>query len=551
MYRPVPGVTFAVLPSGEEQTSTAAGAVGELCLNGAMVSPGYVDGEERVAGAFLRTSDLVRLLDGSDTSQLEFRGRSDQFVKVAGQFVDLGVAEKELQSVLGEGADAAVVPSMGFRSRGSAAHAFVSVTRPCSGGDAAGLLVKARTALPRGTSLHFVTGALPRDEVTGKVDRRRLLSGIQGEVKTLPAWPALKTRCSVYVRWLLFTTIVGVVDVPYLFHMVVRPSLPKRFRGSRALLRMILHIGILPYLWLLSMYLPTALLRLITNNLPFGRLGVVSAMYHVGRHTSWTRHARASLAGSTLAGIVLAWRRGRLLPWWFAFWLAVPDHVQSECGWWLSVKGWFWAADRFSATLVDSPRLCLSALSAFGDAVDEVPALCSKFLKALFQRKSPTPEALLDFVECGAPSIADKPEGQKPSMEVVWQECSAASATLLGASLVCDDTGACAPTPDHVAACDGISTVPVTETSSGGTGAAPAFEPTVQQSGTWEWEFGNEELLPKDAWKEMDALWWEDKLGHGKGKLWLREREKDPQDMETWRQQKQGDRKAQDEGTHA
>ncbi|MEU8417693.1 amino acid adenylation domain-containing protein [Amycolatopsis japonica] len=95
------------------------GAVGELSIGGAGVTPGYRDRPEQTAAAFgtdplhgvrsYRTGDLVRWrADGA----LEFHGRADHQVKIRGNRVELGEVEHVLRTVAGV-TDAVVVVRAG------------------------------------------------------------------------------------------------------------------------------------------------------------------------------------------------------------------------------------------------------------------------------------------------------------------------------------------------------------------------------------------------------------------------------------------------------
>ncbi|MFE6615869.1 amino acid adenylation domain-containing protein [Amycolatopsis sp. NPDC057786] len=95
------------------------GAVGELRVGGAGVTPGYLGRPEQTAAAFgsdplhggrsYRTGDLVRWrADGA----LEFHGRADHQVKIRGNRVELGEVEHVLRTVAGV-TDAVVVVRAG------------------------------------------------------------------------------------------------------------------------------------------------------------------------------------------------------------------------------------------------------------------------------------------------------------------------------------------------------------------------------------------------------------------------------------------------------
>jgi len=402
IYNVVEGADVAVLPSGEEKPSHEMDKVGELCLRGPMVARGYFEKDD-TASAFVkssdggrdyfRTRDLVRLLGAArpgESRRLEFCGRSDQLVKVAGQFVDLAAAERHLRTALsssscssaaaGPDVEAAILPSpptsIGLPPGAGAgappaAHAFVVLGSADLGSrEVAGALAQARRALPRGTALHLVRGPLPRDAVTGKVDRRRLLSGIEGLAPDLPAGPALLRKYKKFPQWLLVMLLAGVLDVPHLFRILAATSAPT-LPGVTHLLQAVLHVGSVPYLWLLSMYFGKGAQKRVQSYMPFGRLGFICLLHQAARRstqrggrgkllTAAPVVARASLVVGTVVGMVLAHSRGRLVQWWLTFWLAAPDCVERECAWWLKMQGWFWLADQVAKAVQDAPAMCLA-----------------------------------------------------------------------------------------------------------------------------------------------------------------------------------------------
>ncbi|WP_158634085.1 non-ribosomal peptide synthetase [Amycolatopsis sp. WAC 04169] len=121
--RPIPiggplGGTLLTVVDPFGQTALP-GAVGELSIGGAGVTPGYRDRPEQTAAAFgtdplhgarsYRTGDLVRWrADGA----LEFHGRADHQVKIRGNRVELGEVEHVLRTVAGV-TDAVVVVRTG------------------------------------------------------------------------------------------------------------------------------------------------------------------------------------------------------------------------------------------------------------------------------------------------------------------------------------------------------------------------------------------------------------------------------------------------------
>ncbi|CAE8655825.1 unnamed protein product, partial [Polarella glacialis] len=84
--------------------------------------------------------------------------------------------------------------------------------------------------------------------------------------------------------------------------------------------------------------------------------------------------------GGTAAGVALAARHGRLLPWWVAFWLAIPEHLESECGWWFKPAGWFWLADQLSAAMQDAPAKCMALGDSILEALISGPGMAHKLV---------------------------------------------------------------------------------------------------------------------------------------------------------------------------
>lgn len=114
-------VTWIVDPTNYSRL-VPIGAVGELLIEGPVVSEGYLKNAERTEAAFVhdpkwpiqgfnrqlgrsgrlyKTGDLVRY--GSDgTGTIEYLGRKDRQVKVRGQRVELGEIEHQVKSVLSQ-----------------------------------------------------------------------------------------------------------------------------------------------------------------------------------------------------------------------------------------------------------------------------------------------------------------------------------------------------------------------------------------------------------------------------------------------------------------
>ncbi|CAE8656801.1 unnamed protein product, partial [Polarella glacialis] len=185
IYRAVAGADVAVLTSWEvPQLKSDPGFSGELCLRGPMVTAGYRGhvGSNLLPAPdggppFFRTNDLVSLVGRCPWGQLrlEFRGRSDQLVKVAGQFVDLSEAEARMAAALrpaaaasnGELSEVVILPAPASVGPSSgvapAAHAFVSASSgELRSSEASRFLSLARSLLPRGAALHLLTGQMPK-----------------------------------------------------------------------------------------------------------------------------------------------------------------------------------------------------------------------------------------------------------------------------------------------------------------------------------------------------------------------------------------------------
>ncbi|BBN81241.1 hypothetical protein PA25_12260 [Pseudoalteromonas sp. A25] len=137
--RPLPNLSLYVL--GSDLQLQPEGAVGEICVAGVGVGPGYWKNEEKTAESFVanpygqekghgarlyRTGDLGRWLpDGN----LAFLGRIDNQVKVRGFRVELGEIEAALSSVSGIG-DVAVLVRQDNRGENVLAAYLVSQVEP-------------------------------------------------------------------------------------------------------------------------------------------------------------------------------------------------------------------------------------------------------------------------------------------------------------------------------------------------------------------------------------------------------------------------------------
>lgn len=181
--RPIPGRQVLVVDGRDEPC--APGVTGEVVVRGPHVTAGYVgagstdafrplDGVPAVAGSTYRTGDLAReRWDGA----LEFRGRRDQQVKVAGKRLELAEVEAALAADASV-AECAVVPVTDAQGLVTRLAAFV-VPRAGPDGLPLGSAAVWRDRIRRwfGSSTLAVSvkplQRLPRN-TGGKVDRRAL-----------------------------------------------------------------------------------------------------------------------------------------------------------------------------------------------------------------------------------------------------------------------------------------------------------------------------------------------------------------------------------------
>ncbi|HEX5052911.1 MAG TPA: amino acid adenylation domain-containing protein, partial [Planctomycetota bacterium] len=184
--RPVPGTSAWVLD--DTLQPLPIGVPGELCLAGRCLARGYLDAGSE-AGRFVtragaantperlfRTGDLAR---HREDGQLEFLGRRDRQVKIAGQRVELEAVERVLSS------HAAVTEAVAATRGGEPDELVAWVEAPAPGIDAQQLRTFVRERLPAAcvpAHIH-VLEAMPR-LVSGKVDHERLPA-----LQPLPAPP--------------------------------------------------------------------------------------------------------------------------------------------------------------------------------------------------------------------------------------------------------------------------------------------------------------------------------------------------------------------------
>lgn len=465
IYQAVVGTEFGVLPAGDTQLRQDMGATGELCIRGPMVTFGYRSAadESKIESQasehssvaawdgglpFFRTNDVVTLIEGSSGKLcIEFGGRSDHLVKVAGQFVNLIAAEQQLTQILSKfpalvenntAPEVAVIPrppaSASQSPSSPVAHVFIAVKRTdASAAESCAMLAATRAALPRGASLHFVKAPLPRDPVTGKVNRRDLLSGLEGVRPALPARPALQERLHTYPKWLLVMVLIAGVDLPTVVAVIWNMALPSgkpKALASAALKRMLLHVAGAPYLWLLTLHVQKRLMRRVTSYVPFGRLGLLAMIHHLDRYSSAHRRtrqgsaigaasaaARGTLVAGTVIGAALAAYRGRLLAWWISFWVAIPDHLGNECGWWLRMGAWTWYLDQILGAIHSAPTRSFELMDWLYDVTAMLPGQVLTFYRESRATLRPyePPAALRRDVRAVAPSttfVWDLAEGR-------------------------------------------------------------------------------------------------------------------------------------------
>ncbi|KFY99119.1 hypothetical protein V500_01452 [Pseudogymnoascus sp. VKM F-4518 (FW-2643)] len=181
------------------------GCIGELLLEGPLVSRGYLNDPEKTATAFIedpawllrgargspgrhgrlyKTGDLVRY---NEDGSLTFIGRKDTQVKIRGQRVELGEVEHHMRRSLVDAADASVVAEV-ITPEGSSNPmlvAFVGLAQAADGIDegvkaairkvTAGAEEKLAEVLPAYMipSAYIPVNKMPMT-ATGKTDRRRL-----------------------------------------------------------------------------------------------------------------------------------------------------------------------------------------------------------------------------------------------------------------------------------------------------------------------------------------------------------------------------------------
>lgn len=345
--------------------------VGELCLSGPMVTPGYLDvgapGAQfvHVGGRdYLRTGDLVRIVPGGFT----FVGRADLLTKDKGQWVDMIEIESKLQAVEGV-AEAKILADP---ARPAAFHAFVALAMGIPLEPAADVCVEAsnkfhimqgfqkrtaenvplllkeiRAVLPRGVSLHLVQ-ALPRHCATRKVDiseLRRVLA-----VGQLESWPVdaaagspttpppvLRARLGDQAcRQACWTTALAATALAGC--ALGRPCCSSA-RWYQRIAAAPVGLLTVAYMFLAAVHWTEGLpaLSKLAQEVPAGRFGAIMLLHCL---RGYSRAAHWSLIAWSVAGATLAWRRRRLLSWVVAFWAGAGHQAELECSAWLCARTW-------------------------------------------------------------------------------------------------------------------------------------------------------------------------------------------------------------------
>ncbi|MEI5998555.1 amino acid adenylation domain-containing protein [Paraburkholderia bengalensis] len=182
----------------DKLSPVAEGEVGELVVGGDGVALGYLNRPELTAEKFVddvfstgaklyRTGDLVRRRpDGA----IDFLGRNDRQIKIAGKRIELDEIEHALRAAPGV-ADAAVAAFDG--RTGKAIAAFAKADSAAAGALANQIRTYLKSALPAymlPTELHI----LPTFPLTpnGKTDRKALLAGLDTPATATAADPAVE-----------------------------------------------------------------------------------------------------------------------------------------------------------------------------------------------------------------------------------------------------------------------------------------------------------------------------------------------------------------------
>jgi len=330
-FRAVTGAAVLLLPNseaGEPAPEPAAGhpvKTGELLVRGPQVTPGYLGDERRNAKCFLegwyRTSDCLTEMDGG----YKFAGRADDMVKVAGNWVDTRQICESLRDVDG-------VADAHMHSKA----AFVALAR--FEGSA---LPTLRRRIPADHAL-FVVPSLPRNDVTGKVDRRRLdtLTG-RGTSNELGA--DLRERrdqlakLDEFKRWYLMLVVLLFWPAYDLVAALGEDSAWPWVVATADLLGACLRVWLLTYLFLSYLYHDQ--LAKYCMYAPFGHVGLFC--FIAGLVPLWF------LALLALDGMWKAYRRQRFCSWPCVALLCFPRWSYLSGCWWLTssvsrILDWYW-----------------------------------------------------------------------------------------------------------------------------------------------------------------------------------------------------------------
>ncbi|CAE8617061.1 unnamed protein product [Polarella glacialis] len=366
--RLVPGVRAIVLPmdTSDEAPGKLAqqGEIGELCLAGRMVSPGYLDvgTGQSVRPAFFRhndedyfrSGDLVRVV----SSGFVFVGRSDMLTKEKGQWVDMAEVEGRLQA-LDSVTESKIMPDPACPAD---FHAFVVPSDFSAGTDHLVVpgtvrappeaLQQVRAALPQRVRLH-VLRAMPRHCATHKVDTAELRRIIA--LSTPECWrpseagadPSfgkrrLKARLddkmwrqAIWTAALLLAGLFGTGSA------ALHAASDSRCRHplGNAFCRAPLGVLSMAYMFLATLHLEPVSPQSVKlmQEFPLGRFGLIAALHLLG---SFSRGARSVVATWSFAGAACAWWRRRLLSWPAAFWAGAGHQAEMEGRWWVTPEPW-------------------------------------------------------------------------------------------------------------------------------------------------------------------------------------------------------------------
>eukprot|EP00928_Gymnodinium_smaydae_P024723 TRINITY_DN19924_c0_g2_i1.p1 TRINITY_DN19924_c0_g2~~TRINITY_DN19924_c0_g2_i1.p1 ORF type:complete len:1439 (-),score=217.03 TRINITY_DN19924_c0_g2_i1:231-4340(-) len=377
-----PGAETGASACSSSSTPLVCGEVGELCMAGSMVTPGYLD----VGGAtsssaspfaevcgerYFRTGDLVRVVPGG----FVFVGRKDMLTKEKGQWVDMTEVETRLQG-LENVREARIIADP---QNPSMFHAFaaLSVERPVllSGGEASSqgssfeALRKVKASLPQRVSLHILP-ALPRNVATRKIDLAELKNILAlGQPKSWPISVDSKHDSGVgvppdFLRERLLTKAsrqgcwTGLLFTVGMFGGLLGAFRSRKASDESRLWQgwNVFPVGLftLPYMFLATVYIDerSSLVALVRDEIPFGRFGLMLGL-HASR--SLFRPAHILLHAWAFGGLCIATIRKRPISWIVAFWCGAGHQADRECDYWLYAGNWYrhslWVAQRCRRSL--------------------------------------------------------------------------------------------------------------------------------------------------------------------------------------------------------